>query len=69
VSSKSGVVAFAISPNGATGAEVVAGARARGSLRMKGAFRVVNGTTGNAALLASLGVTQLFLLQPVKSAS
>lgn len=69
VASKSQVAAFAIAPNAATGAQVIADAQARGSLLLKGSFMVVNRTNigGNASVLASLGVQQLFLLQPVGS--
>jgi len=71
VASKSQVDAFAIAPNTTTGAQVIAGARTSGSLLLKGSFMVVNRTTigGSASLLASLGVKQFFLLQPVSSGS
>lgn len=67
VTSKSGLDAFGIAPNPATGAQVIAGARSQGSLLLKGSFTVVNGTNsgGSANSLASLGLNEFFLLQPV----
>jgi len=71
VASKLQVDAFAIAPNTTTGAQVIAGARTTGSLLLKGSFMVVNRTNigGSASLLASLGVKQIFVLQPVSSGS
>ena len=63
--------AFGISPN-VSGTQVIQGARAEGSLLLKGSFLVVNGMSfvGGANGPASIGVKQLFLLEaPVSSGS